>query len=99
MLSLVRFEDVSRVDFNHPALLFNALCEFRAKTLLTTQAQPVDDFMVLINIFALEVIKQASALRDHLKQPAPRVVIFLVCFEMLGQFADALTQECDLHLG
>ncbi len=57
---------------------------------LTTQAETFHHLMITLYVRALEVIKQASTLRDHLKQAAPRVIVFLVCFEMLCQLTDAL---------
>jgi len=57
---------------------------------LTTQAEPFHHLVITLYVRALEVIEQASALRDHLEQAAPRVVVLLVCFEMLCQLADAL---------
>ena len=65
---------------------------------LATEFQAADQFMVLLNIPALEVIEQATTLRDHLEQPAPRVIVFLVRFEMLGELVDALGKQRDLHL-
>ena len=66
--------------------------------MLAAQAEPTDKSVIAFYIAALEVIEQTSALRDHLEQAAPRVVIFLVCFEMLREFVDALCEQSDLHL-
>ena len=66
---------------------------------LTTQTQSSDDFVVLLDVRLLQVIEQTSAMRDHLQQAAPRMIVLLVCLEMLGEFVNALTQERDLHLG
>ena len=38
-------------------------------------------------------------MRDHLEQAAPRMVVLLMYFEMLGEFVNTLTQERDLYLG
>ena len=54
--------------------------------------------MVLLNIPAFEVIEQAASLRDHLEQSAPRVVIFLVRFEVLGELVNPIREQRDLHL-
>ena len=54
--------------------------------------------MVTFDVRTLQVIEQTPSLRDHLEQAAPRVVIFLVCLEMLGQFRDALAEQRYLHL-
>jgi hypothetical protein len=65
---------------------------------LATEFQAADQFMVLLDVPALEVIEQAATLRDHLEQSAPRVIVFLVRFEMLGELVDALGKQRDLHL-
>jgi len=48
--------------------------------------------MIALNVYALEVIEKTSALRDHLEQAAPRMVIFLMRLEMLGQLINALAE-------
>jgi hypothetical protein len=65
---------------------------------LTTQAKTADHLVIALYIRALEVIQQTPALRDHLEQAAPRVIIFLVGFEMLGQLVNALAEQSDLYL-
>ena len=54
--------------------------------------------MITLDICALEIVQKTSALRDHLEQAAPRMVIFLVRFEVLGQLVDALAEQRNLHL-
>jgi len=54
--------------------------------------------MVTLDVGAFEVVQKTSALRDHLEQAAPRMVIFLVRFEMLGQLVNSLAEQCNLHL-
>ena len=46
----------------------------------------------------LQVIQQAAALADQLQEATPRGVILLVRLEVLGQFANPLTQNRDLNL-
>ncbi len=67
-----------------------------ARKLLTTQAKTADDLVIALYVRALEVVQQTPALRDHLEQAAPRVVV--LGFEMLGQLVDALAEQSDLHL-
>jgi len=55
--------------------------------------------VVAFDIRFLQVIEQTTSLRDHLQQAAPRMVIFLVCFEMFGQVVDTLAEKRHLHLG
>jgi len=58
---------------------------------LTTQTQSSNDFVVLLYVRLFQVIKHTSALRNHLQQSAPRMIIFLVRLEMLGELVNALT--------
>ena len=58
---------------------------------LTAQSQSSHDFVVLLYVRLFQVIKHTAALLDHLQQAAPRMIVFLVCLEMLGEFVDALT--------
>jgi hypothetical protein len=37
-------------------------------------------------------------MRDHLKQAAPRGMIFPVDLKMLGQMLDPVREKCDLHI-
>ena len=46
----------------------------------------------------LQVIQKTAALADQHQQTTPRSVILLVCLEVLGQFANPLTQNRDLDL-
>jgi hypothetical protein len=71
-------------------LLFNLPLFDSTQLNLTTQSEPFHHLVITLDVRALEVIEQASALRDHLEQSAPRVVVLLVCFEMLCQLTDAL---------
>jgi len=68
------------------------------RLVLTTQAETIDDLVIALNIYALEVVQKTPALRDHLEQAAPRMVIFLVRLEMLGQLVNALAEQRNLHL-
>src|ERR1700682_1649203 len=70
----------------------------RVKKLLP-DPKPVDQLAVTGRILGLQIIEQPPPLPDQLEQAAPRVVVFLVRFEMLGEVVDALGQERHLHLG
>lgn len=58
---------------------------------LTTQSQSADDFVVLLDVRFLQIIEQTSAVRNHLEQASPRVIILFVRLEMLGELVNALT--------
>src|SRR5580693_8814079 len=66
---------------------------------LLAQAQGAHDRAIAIEAGAPQVVEQATSLGDHPQKPPPRVVIFDVGLEVLGQVSDALGQERDLHFG
>src|ERR1700682_2892815 len=61
----------------------------RVKKLLP-DPKPVDQLAVTGRILGLQTIEQPPPLADQLEQAAPRVVVFLVRFEMRGEVGDAL---------
>ena len=65
---------------------------------LATQAETAHNLVITLYIFAFEVVQKTPALRDHLEQAAPRMVIFLVRLEMLRQLVNALAEQGNLHL-
>src|SRR5262249_52859542 len=65
---------------------------------LLADAQPFDELAVPRGILRLQVVEEPPALADQLEQAAPRMVVFLVGLEMLGQVLDALGQERHLDL-
>ena len=64
---------------------------------LLSQAETTDQFVVAIDLDALQIIQQAAALADQLEQAAARVIVFLMRLEMIGEFVDALGQERHLN--
>jgi hypothetical protein len=70
----------------------------RPLALLTAQAETVNQIMIGFYIAAFQIIEQTSALRDHLEQATPRMIIFLVRSEMFGQIVDTTGQKRDLNL-
>lgn len=63
------------------------------------QSQSSNDFVILLDVRLLQVIEQTSTVLDHFQQSASRMIVFLVCLEVLGEFGNALTQKRDLYLG
>jgi hypothetical protein len=55
-----------------------------------SQTQSSHNFVVPLDIGCLQILKQTTSLLDHHQQPTPRMVILLVCLEMLGKFGDSL---------
>src|SRR4029077_7897911 len=63
-------------------------------------AQPdaSDQRLVTRRARLLEIVQQPAPLGDHDEQTAPRMEILFVCRQVVGQIADALTQDGDLDL-
>src|SRR5690606_23954930 len=66
---------------------------------LSTKTETLDERAVAVDVDVLQVTQQATALTDEQEQATARVVVVLVCLEVLGEVLDALRQHCDLHLG
>ena len=66
---------------------------------LLSQAKLFDDCTITVDVFFLEVVEHIAATTNHLEQTASGVMVVLVCFEVLGQVVDPLSQKGDLHLG
>ena len=66
---------------------------------LLSDAQPGNDRTIALNIFFLEIVKQATAFTDHLIHAKTTVVIMLVHLQVLGKLGNALGKNSDLHLG
>ena len=65
---------------------------------LFAQVQSVEQFFITIGFCFAQIIEQTPALRDHLKQAAPRRMIFPVSLKVLSQMLDPAGQKCDLHI-
>ena len=79
------FEQFKQLDANMGSALF-------------AQVQFVDQFFITIGFCVAQIIEQTPALRDHLKQAAPRRMIFPVSLKVLSQMLDPAGQKCDLHI-
>ena len=64
---------------------------------LLSQTETTNQLVIATDVNALQIVEHAAALADHLKQAAPRVIVFLVRLEMIGQFIDAFGQERHLN--
>ena len=64
---------------------------------LFANAESFDQTGVSLGILAFEVVEEASSPTDEHEKPAARVVILGVDLEVLGQVADTLAQDRDLH--
>jgi hypothetical protein len=66
---------------------------------LFAQVQLSHDLAVPLETVGLEVVQQSSPLADQPEQAPPRVMIFDVGFEVVGELADALGNDGDLNFG
>jgi len=83
--------------------------EWRQRKTRETDSQPVSGGRLLadtqllnyslvpLGIVLLQIIEQATTSADHHKKTAARSVVLLVCTEVLGQLADALTEKGNLN--
>ncbi len=69
----------------------------RLLNVLLTQSQFLDQCVVALDIFLLEIGEQIATLVDHHKQAATRMVIFVMTFEVFSQVADTLGEDRNLH--
>lgn len=67
--------------------------------MLFTKPQVLDECAVPLYVFILEVVEQATPLANQLEQSVTCRVIVGMFFEVVGEVADALTEDRDLHFG
>src|SRR5262245_14027561 len=65
----------------------------------TADAELFDDDAIPFRRSGPKVFQQPAALADEHQEPAPRMMVLDVLFEVVGQAVDALGEERDLHLG
>ena len=58
-----------------------------------------DNRPVALDVGPLQIVEQPAPLSDQLEQPAPRIVVVGVRFQMVGEVVDPFTEEGDLDLG
>ena len=58
-----------------------------------------DDRPVPVDVGPLQIVQQAAPLADQLEQPAARVVVMGVRFQMVGEVIDPFAEDGDLDLG
>ena len=60
--------------------------------LLSSEAETSDYLVVAFNVCTLQIIEQTPALRDHLEQAAPRVIVLFMDLEVFGKLVDSLAE-------
>ena len=62
-------------------------------------AQLADQRLIAACVARLQIVEQAATLRHELEQAPARVIVLLVCFEVLGEVRDSLGEDRHLHFG
>src|SRR6056297_1084208 len=75
------------------------LWEPPSSKLLFAQTQLLDQCVVSLHIFLLEIGEQIAALIHHHQQTTTRMVVLVVGLEVFGEVLDALCQDRDLDFG
>ncbi len=65
--------------------------------ILFTDSEPLDNTSIAANFFLLQVVQQSTPLADHFQEAATRMMVFAVGLEVLGEVANALTQNGNLN--
>jgi hypothetical protein len=58
-----------------------------------TQSKLGDELAIPLKVRPLHVVEDSATTPDHLEQTTPRVVVFLVDAEMVGEVVDPLGEE------
>ena len=66
---------------------------------LAAQTEVGDQLPILLDIFALQVAQQTTALPDLEQQATAAVMVFFMNLEVLGQLIDRVREDRDLDLG
>ena len=66
---------------------------------LFADAELPNDRLIALGIVSFEIVEQATPLADQHEQAAARAVVLLVRLEVVGQLANAFTDDGDLNLG
>jgi hypothetical protein len=66
---------------------------------LPPQSKRLNDGSVTLNVLALDVIEQSSALSDQHQKAPSGMVVFFVNFQVFGQIPDTVCEQPDLNLG
>jgi hypothetical protein len=66
---------------------------------LLADSEFADNVAVAVRIVRFQVIQQAAALAYEHQEATARCMVLLMSFEVLGQFANPLTQNRDLDFG
>src|SRR6478736_5297899 len=64
---------------------------------LLADSELADQVRIALRVLLLHIVEQPPPLADQLQQTPPRVMVFRVALEVLGQVIDALAEDGHLH--
>src|ERR1043165_2928701 len=66
---------------------------------LAAQSELCNQLQIAVVLGARKIVQQSSSAANHFQQTATRVIVMLICSQMLGQGIDAMGQQSDLDIG
>ena len=78
--------------FDRRGLWNSEIRSLSLQCVLSAKSETSHYLVVALNVCSLQIIEQTPALRDHLEQAAPRVVVLLMDLEMFGQLVNTLAE-------
>lgn len=67
--------------------------------ILTADAKLLDKLQIALTVAGCDVAEQTATLTDELEETAAGSKVFLVDFEVLGEFLDSLSVDSNLNCG
>ena len=71
----------------------------RGKAQLFSYAELLNDGAIPLDVSLRQVVQEAAAFPYELEQPTTRRVVFCVRLQVLGQVANAMAKDRNLHFG
>ena len=65
---------------------------------LAANSENLNQGLVVLTVFALEVVQQSTARVDHLDQTMTGAMVFSVLLHVVGQFLNPLGEQCYLYV-
>lgn len=72
---------------------------FSSENFLLSETELLNNGTVAIDVLLLKIVQKITALTNHLKKAAARVVVVVVELQVLGEVSNSLGENGDLYLG
>ena len=66
---------------------------------LPAQSEPLDNFAVAFRVRLAQIFEMTPPLTDQFQQATPRMLVMLVCAQMIRKLNDPGGQQCNLNFG